>query len=70
MARTAADVMIEMLHDWGVEVVFGLPGDGINGLMEALRKRQDEVRFIQVRHEESAALAATGYAKWTGKLGV
>jgi pyruvate dehydrogenase (quinone) len=70
MALTAADVLIEALQDWGVEVVFGLPGDGINGIMEALRKRQDHVRFIQVRHEESAALMACGYAKFTGKLGV
>lgn len=70
MAPTAADVMIDMLHDWGVDVVFGLPGDGINGLMEALRTRQEDIRFIQVRHEESAAFAAAAYAKWTGKLGV
>ena len=70
MALTAADVLIETIRDWGVEVVFGLPGDGINGLMEALRKRRDEVRFIQVRHEEAAALMACGYAKFTGKLGV
>jgi len=70
MALTAADVLIETLQDWGVEIVFGLPGDGINGIMEALRKRRDEVRFIQVRHEEAAALMACGYAKFTGKLGV
>ena len=56
--------------DWGVEVIFGLPGDGINGIMEALRKRQDKIHFIQVRHEESAAFMACGYAKYTGKLGV
>jgi pyruvate dehydrogenase (quinone) len=55
MALTAADVLIETIRDWGVQVVFGLPGDGINGIMEALRKRRDEVRFIQVRHEEAAA---------------
>jgi pyruvate dehydrogenase (quinone)/pyruvate oxidase len=67
---TAADRMIERLQQWGVEVVFGLPGDGINGLMEALRVRQDHVRFVQVRHEESAALMACAYAKFTGKLGV
>src|SRR5690349_24828524 len=67
---TAADVLVETLLDWGVEVVFGLPGDGINGIMEALRIRQDKVRFIQVRHEESAAFMACGYAKFTGKLGV
>jgi pyruvate dehydrogenase (quinone) len=50
--------------------VFGLPGDGINGIMEALRKRQKEIRFVQVRHEESAAFMACGYAKYTGRLGV
>src|SRR5262249_7226243 len=70
MATTAADIMIEGLQEWGVEVVFGLPGDGINGIMEALRKRRDQVRFIQVRHEEAAALMACGYAKFTGRLGV
>src|SRR5207302_7568176 len=51
-------------------VVFGLPGDGINGIVEALRKRQDRIRFIHVRHEEAAAFMACGYAKFTGKLGV
>jgi len=70
MAQTAADILIESLYDWGVEVVFGLPGDGINGILEALRRRQDKIRFIQVRHEESAAFMASGYAKYTGKLGV
>jgi pyruvate dehydrogenase (quinone) len=70
MATTAADVLIDALCDWGVEVIFGLPGDGINGLMEALRIRQDKVRFVQVRHEETAAFMACGYAKYTGKLGV
>jgi pyruvate dehydrogenase (quinone) len=68
MAETAADVLIETMYDWGVDVVFGLPGDGINGLMEALRKRQDRIRFVQVRHEESAAFMACGYAKFTGKM--
>jgi pyruvate dehydrogenase (quinone) len=52
-----------------VEVIFGLPGDGINGFMEALRKRKDRIRFILVRHEESAAFMACAYAKYTGKLG-
>jgi pyruvate dehydrogenase (quinone)/pyruvate oxidase len=67
---TAADVLIEGLIDWGVDVVFGLPGDGINGLMESLRTHKDQIRFVQVRHEESAAFMACGYAKFTGKLGV
>jgi pyruvate dehydrogenase (quinone)/pyruvate oxidase len=67
---TAADVLVETLLDWGVEVVFGLPGDGINGIMESLRTHEDKIRFIQVRHEEAAAFMACGYAKFTGKLGV
>jgi pyruvate dehydrogenase (quinone)/pyruvate oxidase len=70
MATTAADILIDSLRDWGVEIIFGLPGDGINGIMEALRRRQEEIRFIQVRHEEAAAFMACGYAKYTGKLGV
>lgn len=70
MKQTAADVLIDTIYDWGVEVIFGLPGDGINGIMEALRTRQEKIRFIQVRHEEAAALMACAYAKYTGKLGV
>src|SRR5690349_20030756 len=70
MAKTAADVLIEGLIDWGVDTVFGLPGDGINGIMEALRTHQDQIRFIQVRHEEGAAFMACAHAKFTGKLGV
>jgi pyruvate dehydrogenase (quinone) len=62
--------MIDTLIEWGVTLVFGMPGDGINGIMEALRKRQDQISFIQTRHEESAAFMACGYAKWTGRLGV
>ena len=69
MAETAADILIESIIDWGVDTVFGLPGDGINGIMEALRTRQDKVRFIQVRHEEAAAFMACACAKYTGKLG-
>jgi pyruvate dehydrogenase (quinone)/pyruvate oxidase len=70
MTRTAADVLIETLIDWDVDTIFGLPGDGINGIMESLRTHQDKIRFIQVRHEESAAFAATAYSKFTGRLGV
>ncbi len=67
---TAADVLVETLLDWGVEVIFGLPGDGINGIMESLRTHEEKIRFIQVRHEEAAAFMACGYAKFTGRLGV
>ena len=65
-----AELLIDRLMDWGVEVIFGLPGDGLNGIMEALRTRQDKIRFVQVRHEETAAFMACGYAKFTGWLGV
>src|SRR5204863_444966 len=70
MAQTAGDILVQCLIDWDVKVVFGLPGDGINGIMEALRKKRDEINFVQVRHEEAAAFMAVGYAKYTGKLGV
>jgi pyruvate dehydrogenase (quinone) len=68
--RTTSDVIADRLVSWGVETIFGLPGDGINGIMEALRQRQDRVRFVQVRHEEASAFMACAYAKFTGKLGV
>src|SRR5262245_29603406 len=68
--KTASDILIETLIDWGVEQVFGIPGDGINGIMEALRTHQDKIRFIQTRHEEAAAFMACGYAKYTNRLGV
>ena len=70
MAKTASDILMERLVDWGVDTIFGLPGDGINGLFEALRTHKDKIKFIQVRHEEAAAFAACAYAKFTGRLGV
>ena len=66
----ASDILVERLIAWNVDTIFGLPGDGINGVMESLRKAQDKIRFIHVRHEESAAFMACAYAKFTGKLGV
>jgi len=68
---TTADILIDTILEWGVEIIFGIPGDGINGVMEAIRKSQNDgkLRFIQARHEEAAALMACGYAKFTGKLG-
>src|SRR3970040_3182936 len=65
-----ADIIVEGLLRWGVEVIFGLPGDAINGVIEALRRRQNKIKFILVRHEESAAFMACAYAKYTGKIGV
>jgi pyruvate dehydrogenase (quinone) len=70
MAKTAGDVLIETLIDWDVDTVFGIPGDGVNGIIESLRKNQDKIRFIQVRHEEAAAFMACAWAKFTGKIGV
>lgn len=70
MPKTSADLLVETLQAWGVDTIFGLPGDGINGIMEALRQKQKEITFVQVRHEEAAAFAAVGYAKFSGRLGV
>ena len=64
-----SDIIAETLIDWDVDVIFGLPGDGINGFIEALRQRQNKIKFILVRHEESAAFMACAYAKYSGKLG-
>ena len=57
-AATVADHLVERLIEWGVDTIFGFPGDGINGIMESLRTHQEKLRFIQVRHEEAAAFAA------------
>lgn len=70
MGKLASELLVERLIDWGVDTVFGLPGDGINGIMEGLRRHQDRIRFVLVHHEEAAAFMATGYAKSTGRLGV
>jgi pyruvate dehydrogenase (quinone) len=65
-----SDIVVETLIDWGATHVFGIVGDGINSIIEALRKRQDRIRYIGVRHEEAAAFMASGWAKHTGGLGV
>jgi pyruvate dehydrogenase (quinone) len=70
MSKSTAEILVETLIHWNVDTIFGIPGDGINGIMEELRKKQDKIKFIHVRHEEAAAFAACGYAKFTGKLGV
>jgi pyruvate dehydrogenase (quinone) len=70
VSQIASEALIERLADWGVDTVFGLPGDGINGLMEGLRRHQDRVRFVLVHHEEAAAFMATAHAKATGRIGV
>src|SRR5688500_11017458 len=65
-----ADFLLERLRAWDVELVFGYPGDGINGIISAWARAEDRPRFIQTRHEEMAALAAVGYAKFSGRVGV
>jgi len=70
VAQIASEALIERLADWGVDTVFGIPGDGINGIMEGLRRHQDRVRFVLVHHEEAAAFMATAHAKATGRIGV
>src|SRR3982750_2962256 len=70
MAQTVGDFMVSRLHAWGVTRIYGYPGDGINGILGALSRAQDAVRFIQVRHEEMAAFMACAHAKFTGEVGV
>jgi thiamine pyrophosphate-dependent acetolactate synthase large subunit-like protein len=67
---TTSEIIVEALLDWGVDRIFGLPGDGINGFTEALREHRDKIRFVQTRHEEAAAFMACGHAKYTGGMGV
>ncbi|WP_030437358.1 thiamine pyrophosphate-dependent enzyme [Actinoplanes subtropicus] len=70
MAEITSELLITRLAEWGVDTIFGLPGDGINGIMEGLRRHTDKVKFVLVHHEEAAAFMATAYAKATGKIGV
>ncbi|MFD6415228.1 thiamine pyrophosphate-requiring protein [Streptomyces sp. NPDC060194] len=70
MATKVADRILERLREWGVEQVFGYPGDGINGLLAAWERAGDTPRFVQARHEEMSAFQAVGYAKFSGRLGV
>ena len=70
MSETVGDHVLGRLRQWGVEQVFGYPGDGINGLLVAFGAAGDRPRFIQARHEEMAAFEAVGYAKFSGRPGV
>jgi pyruvate dehydrogenase (quinone) len=70
MAQTVADFVLSRLREWHVEQVFGYPGDGINGLIGAFGKAKNDPQFVQARHEEMAAMAAVGYAKFSGRIGV
>jgi pyruvate dehydrogenase (quinone) len=70
VSKIASELLVQRLIDWDVDTVFGLPGDGINGIMEGLRRHREHIRFVLVHHEEAAAFMASGYAKSTGRLGV
>src|SRR6202000_1925418 len=70
MAPTVADFLLERLRAWDVRHVFGYPGDGINGILAAWGRADNQPQFIQARHEEMAAFEAVGYAKFTGEVGV
>jgi pyruvate dehydrogenase (quinone) len=70
VTQIASEALVQRLIEWNVDTIFGLPGDGINGLMEGLRRNQDKIRFVLVHHEEAAAFMATAHAKATGKIGV
>jgi pyruvate dehydrogenase (quinone) len=70
MAQTVGDFLVGRLHQWGVRIIFGYPGDGINGVFGALNRADKRIEFVQARHEEMAAFMACAYAKFTGELGV
>jgi pyruvate dehydrogenase (quinone) len=70
MSQTVGDYVLQRLREWDVEQVFAYPGDGINGIVAAFGKADDQPRFVQARHEEMAAFAAVGYAKFSGRVGV
>ena len=70
MADSVGDYILRRLREWGVEEVFAYPGDGINGIVAAFGKADNQPRFIQSRHEEMSAFTAVGYAKFSGRVGV
>src|SRR3954453_2083083 len=67
MSQTVGDYILARLREWGVEQVFGYPGDGINGILAAWGRADNQPQFVQARHEEMAAFEAVGYAKFSGK---
>ena len=70
MGLTSADFLLQRLHENGVRRIYGYPGDGINAIVGALDRQKELIEFVQVRHEEQAALMACAHAKWTGEVGV
>src|ERR1700753_429948 len=70
MAQTVGDFLVERLYAWNVRIIFGYPGDGINGVFGAMNRAEQKISFVQARHEEMAAFMASAYAKFSGELGV
>ncbi|GLV56803.1 thiamine pyrophosphate-requiring protein [Dictyobacter sp. S3.2.2.5] len=70
MADKVSDFLLKRLSQWGVKLIYGFPGDGINGILGGLERHQDMFQFVQVRHEEEAAFMACAHAKYTGEVGV
>ena len=70
MSQNVADFLLQRLREWGITRIYGYPGDGINAIMGAFRRAENEPELIQVRHEEMAAFMACGHAKFTGEVGV
>jgi pyruvate dehydrogenase (quinone) len=70
MAKTTSDFLVDRLHEWGIRLIYGYPGDGINGIMGALRRAPEKIRFVQTRHEELSAFMACAHAKFSGEIGV
>ena len=70
MSQQVGDFMLARLIEWGIDRIYGYPGDGINGIVGALDRLSDDIDFVQVRHEEEAAFMACAHAKYSGNVGV
>ncbi len=70
MTKTVGEFFVDHLQTWGIKIIFGYPGDGINGVLRGLEKAGDKLLFVQARHEEMAAFMASAYAKFSGEMGV
>jgi pyruvate dehydrogenase (quinone) len=70
MSESVADFLLKRLLDWGVNRIYGFPGDGINGIIGAFERADNKPKFVQVRHEEMAAIMPCAHAKFTGEVGV
>lgn len=67
---SGSDAVLKVIESWGVDHIYGYPGGSFDSTMNALHNQQDQIKFIQVRHEEAGAIAASAEAKLSGKIGV